>query len=161
MDNAIGPDGNPRIFYLIKLAHAALTRAAGQGAASHGGPTGVQMGALFVLAARGPVLMKDLAQELAINNSAVTGLVARMEDAGLVSRENDASDGRAVKVAATPKGAKAAARALPMVRELNAAALEGFSKPEIAVIARFLTELPARVERCTAQFQQPENRRKP
>jgi DNA-binding MarR family transcriptional regulator len=161
MDNAIGPDGKPRIFYLIKLAHAALTRAAEQGAALYGGPTGVQMGALFVLTARGPVLMKDLAREMAINNSAVTGLVARMEEAELVTREADAIDGRAIKVAARPKGAKAAARALPLVRELNAAALDGFSKSEIAVIARFLTELPARIAARQAQSQQPEKRRIP
>jgi DNA-binding MarR family transcriptional regulator len=160
MDNAIGPDGKPRIFYLVKLAHAALTRAAEREAVLRGGVTGVQLGALFVLAARGQVLMKDLAEELSINNSAITGLVSRMEEAGLVMRLPDATDGRAVKVAATPKGAKAAASSLPIVREMNEAALDGFSKAEIAVIARFLKELPARIE-SRAPVQQPDRRRKP
>lgn len=150
--SGIGPDGQPRVFYLIKLAHAALTRAAEREAASRSGVTGVQMGALFVLAARGPILMKDLAEELAINNSAITGLVSRMEEAGLARREADDQDGRAVKVVATPKGAKAAATALPLVRAMNAAALDGFSGEEIAVIARFLSGLPARI-------QQPKKRR--
>lgn len=160
MDNAIGPDGKPRVFYLIKLAHTALTRAAEREAVLRGGVTGVQLGALFVLTARGPVLMKELAAELSINNSAITGLVSRMEEAGLVTREDDATDGRAVKVAATREGAKAAAAALPAVRAMNAAALEGFSKDEIAIIARFLTELPARIE-SRAPIQQQSKRRKP
>jgi DNA-binding MarR family transcriptional regulator len=77
-----------------------------------------------------------------------------MEDADLVRREADEEDGRAVKVAATPKGAKAATAALPVVRAMNAAALEGFSDKEIAVISRFLTGLPERI-------QQTEKRRKP
>lgn len=160
MNNAIGRDGKPRILYLIKLAHSALTRAAEREAVLRSGVTGVQMGALFVLGARGPVLMKELAAELSINNSAITGLVARMEEAGLVERAADATDGRAVKVAATVKGAKAAAAALPFVRAVNAAALDGFSKAEIAVIAKFLTELPLRIER-PAHIRQPEKRRKP
>jgi MarR family transcriptional regulator, organic hydroperoxide resistance regulator len=159
MDNAIGPDGKPRILYLIKLAHSAITRAAEREAVLRGGVTGVQLGALFVLNARGPVLMKELAEELSINNSAMTGLVSRMEEAGLVERAADATDGRAVKVAATTKGAKAATAALPFVRAMNAAALDGFTKTEIAVIARFLTELPTRIER-PAPIQQPEKRRK-
>jgi MarR family transcriptional regulator, organic hydroperoxide resistance regulator len=159
MDNAIGPDGKPRILYLIKLAHAALTRAAERDANLRGGPTGVQLGALFVLAARGPILMKDLAAEIGVNNSAITGLVARMEEAGLVNRAAHDTDGRAVMVAATPKGAKAAAAALPKVRAMNEAALEGFTKAEIAVIARFLTELPARIDARAQPIQQPQNRR--
>lgn len=161
MSNATGPDGKPRIFFLIKLAHAALTRAAEREAAARGGVTGVQLGALFVLAARGPVLMKDLAEALSINNSAITGLVSRMEEAGLAARSGDETDGRAVKVGATHKGAKAAAAALPIVRAMNEAALDGFTKPEIAVIARFLTELPARIEARGQPVQQRERRRSP
>lgn len=161
MDNAIGPDGKPRILYLIKLAHAALTRAAGREASLRGDVTGAQLGALWVLTARGPILMKDLGEELSINNSAITGLVSRMEEAGLVTRAPDAHDGRAVKVAATGKGAKAAAAALPVVRALNAAALDGFTTAEIATIARFLVELPGRIEGQTTQVQQTAKRRKP
>jgi DNA-binding MarR family transcriptional regulator len=161
MDNAIGPDGKPRILYLIKLAHAALTRASERKAVSRSGPTGVQLGALFVLASRGPILMKELADELAINNSAATGLVSRMEEAGLVARHADERDGRAVKVAATAMGKKAAAAALPGVRRLNAAALDGFTAAETDVIARFLTELPARIDAQGGLIQQPEKRRKP
>jgi DNA-binding MarR family transcriptional regulator len=160
VENAVGPDGKPRILYLIKLAHAALTRGAEREAALSAGVTGVQLGALFVLAARGPVLMKDLAEELAINNSAITGLVSRMEEAGLVERRADETDGRAVKVVATAKGAKAAGAALPSVRAMNAAALDGFTNGEIAIIARFLTELPARIDALGASDRQREKRRK-
>jgi DNA-binding MarR family transcriptional regulator len=159
--NAIGPDGKPRVFYLIKMAHAALARATERAAESRGGVTGVQMGALFVLSARGPLLMKDLAEELAINNPAITGLASRMEDAGLVTREADSADGRAIRIAATAKGLKAAQAALPFVRAMNAAVLEGFNAQEISVIARFLSGLPARAEAQAEQFQQSEKRRKP
>jgi MarR family transcriptional regulator, organic hydroperoxide resistance regulator len=159
MDNAIGPDGKPRIFYLIKLAHMALTRAAERHAVP--GVTGVQLGALFVLASRGAILMKDLAEELAINNSAITGLISRMEEAGLVTRDADERDGRAVRVAATADGVKAAAKVLPAVRALNSLALEGFTKAEIAVIARFLTELPARLDARDPQILQTKTRRQP
>jgi DNA-binding MarR family transcriptional regulator len=156
MDNAIGPDGKPRILYLIKRAHAAMSRATERGA---DGVTGVQMGALFVLTARGPILMKDLAAAIGVNNSAITGLVARMEEAGLAVRHAHETDGRAVLIAATPKGAKAAAAALPNVRALNAAALEGFNKAEIATIARFLTGLVEKLEDRTDQNSLRQNRR--
>ncbi|SDZ29910.1 DNA-binding transcriptional regulator, MarR family [Amycolatopsis xylanica] len=62
---------------------------------------------LCVLMAR-PQGMSDLIATLGLAKSSLTGLVDRTERNGLVRREPDPSDARAVRVALTPHGAKLA-----------------------------------------------------
>jgi DNA-binding MarR family transcriptional regulator len=68
-----------------------------------------QLRLLGVLRDREPG-MQELARYLKLDKSSVTGLIDRAERRGLVRRAAHPQDGRAVRVAATPRGQELAAR---------------------------------------------------
>lgn len=59
------------------------------------------LGALYRL---GPTRLTALAAHEAVTQPAMTGLIRRLEGAGLVTREDDPADGRAVLVGLTAQG---------------------------------------------------------
>jgi len=63
-----------------------------------------ELGVLNALNRRGPLRISNLAADQEMTQPGMTQLVTRMEQAGLVSRQADPSDGRAVLVAATDTG---------------------------------------------------------
>ncbi|NMH96184.1 MarR family transcriptional regulator [Pseudonocardia sp. K10HN5] len=63
-----------------------------------------QYRALVVLASRGPQRAVDLAAALGVNPSSATRLCDRLSRAGLVRRQRQSADRRAVKVALSPRG---------------------------------------------------------
>jgi DNA-binding MarR family transcriptional regulator len=73
------------------------------------GLTAAQFNVLNLLAAREQAAgfsQRELADALVVDRSNVTGLVDRMESAGLVRRENDAADRRVYRVRLTAAGKK-------------------------------------------------------
>jgi DNA-binding MarR family transcriptional regulator len=70
------------------------------------------------LAAKGPLRMNELADELILSRGGATRLVARMEEAGLVGRETPPNDRRATFAVLTDKGREAFEGALPTHLEL-------------------------------------------
>jgi len=64
--------------------------------------------------------VSDLAQRLQLAQSTVTELVARAEDAGLVSRESSTEDARVAYLHLTPEGEKRVARAFESLAEERA-----------------------------------------
>ena len=82
--------------------------------------------------------MKDLGRALQLKNSAVTGLVARMEENGLIVRGQSALDARAGTLHMSAKGGEVLAHALPLLDSLNEQLKAGFSEEELAIVARFL-----------------------
>ena len=58
--------------------------------------------------------MQELARAVLLSKSGLTRLVDRMEEAGLVARQADASDRRALRVVLTPAGREALRRATPV-----------------------------------------------
>jgi DNA-binding MarR family transcriptional regulator len=75
---------------------------------------------------------------LGINASAITALIGRMEDAGLVRRQPSSADQRVIHLFATADGLAKAAAAKPVLARLNARLVEDLSDQDIATIARFL-----------------------
>ena len=67
-----------------------------------------QQGQLLAFLRGQPMGMGELGVALGLAKSTVTGLVDRSERAGLVQREPDLSDSRAIRVALTPHGTKIA-----------------------------------------------------
>jgi DNA-binding MarR family transcriptional regulator len=76
---------------------------------AHHGLTRQQSRMLFVLHAR-PTNMLGLGAELNLVKSTMTGVVARMEDAGWVQRTADPRDRRNAVLTLTPEGAQLAGR---------------------------------------------------
>ena len=97
-----------------------------------------QLGVLFFLQKNPGALLKDVSDVLGVNASAITALIARMEDAGLVRRQPSNDDQRAIHLYATTSGLAKAAAARPILARLNARLTGDFSEREIATVARFL-----------------------
>ncbi len=64
----------------------------------------VHLNVLFVLSEEGPLPMNGLAELLDVSQASATGIVDRMEQRGLVTRERDPYDRRVVRVVLTPQG---------------------------------------------------------
>lgn len=96
---------------------------------------------LHTLARRSPLRLGELTAAEQVTQPAVTQLVARLENDGLVERRPDPRDGRAVLVHITPAGAEiVAARRADRVARL-APTLERLSAEERSAIAAALPAL--------------------
>ncbi|GAA6133949.1 hypothetical protein NBRC116188_07380 [Oceaniserpentilla sp. 4NH20-0058] len=100
-----------------------------------------QLGALLNINEQQGCLLKELAEVLNLNNSALTGLANRMEKNGLIKRQTCEHDGRASRLYLTALGQKKVDVALPAIKQLNQAIKGDFSDAEILVIVKFLTHL--------------------
>jgi DNA-binding MarR family transcriptional regulator len=130
----------PRLFYMMSLAQHRLMKTT-DAAFKPLGISGAQLGVLFLLEKRPGVMLKDVSDGLGINASAITALIGRMEDAGLVRRRPSDDDGRAVHMFATAEGLARIAAVKPVLARLNARLTADFSEREIATIARFLNAI--------------------
>ncbi|HOK06585.1 MAG TPA: MarR family transcriptional regulator [Syntrophales bacterium] len=131
--------GEDRLIFLLFTAQNKLrTYINAALAAAEAKVTIVQAGILFLLKERDGRTMSDLSQYLGVDNSTLTGLVDRLERAGLVVRRPSPSDRRALIVEITPAGREEAQRAKGVIRPINEAIKEGFAPEEIAAFKAVL-----------------------
>ncbi len=101
---------------------------------------------LFALFEEDDVPMKAVTERASIAASTLTGMVKRMEDAGLVVRYRDKSDGRSTRLALTPLGRSLKPRclelALTMERELN----KGLSAAEQDTLLHLLSRVSGNIQ---------------
>jgi DNA-binding MarR family transcriptional regulator len=133
-----------RLIFLLSVGQRRLQRWIEQQMASENGLTSAQSGVLFYLGRNDGALIGDIAEALDIVPSAMTGLAARMERAGLLRRVADGNDGRASRVYLTEDGLTARKHAVARTRALNARLTEGFTDREIEIVARWLTSLQSK-----------------
>ncbi len=91
----------------------------------------VQTGILFALQKRDGQTMTELSTVLGIDNSTATGLVDRLQKAGLVNRRPSQSDRRKYKIFMTAQGVAECKKAKPIIRQVNNEIKKGFSKNEM------------------------------
>lgn len=127
-----------RLFYLLNRAQHRIYKHADQVCQQALGVSVTQLGALLLLAQQPGCLLKDLASNLDLNNSALTGLAGRMEENGLIQRQPCEQDGRASRLYLTPLGQTKIEQARPLITQLNSALTQDFTAEEIQVILRFL-----------------------
>ncbi len=130
-----------RIFFMLSKASRELIKGTDRHLTKHLGITTTQIGALFFLVKNDGCLLKEMSKGLTLNNSAVTGLVSRMEINGLVNREPCHKDGRAFRIFITEKGREMALKGFPMVNKFNEFITDRFTESEIGVIVRFLNQI--------------------
>jgi len=128
----------PRLIYKLSLAQHRLLKSADLAFREAAGISTTQLGVLFFLQKSPGALPKDLSDALGVNASAITALIARMEDSGLVRRQPSRDDQRAIHLFATASGLAKAAAARPVLARLNARLTGDFSERDIATVARFL-----------------------
>jgi DNA-binding MarR family transcriptional regulator len=144
-----------RLFFLINRAQHAVQRLVDRRCAAELGVSSTQVGALFYVAKHDGCLHKDLAAALGQHASAVTGLVGRMAEAGLLERRPDAVDGRAARLHLSARGKKTLAAARPLLAQLNELLTGGFTPAEIETVARFLRATVERTERASLEVETP------
>lgn len=129
-----------RLVYLLNVGQRRLHRWS-QARTVAGGVTAVQAGLLFFLGKNDGALTSEAAAALDLKAPGMSGLVDRVERAGLVERHSDELDRRASRLWLTGAGRAALKRAKSGLAELNAQLTEGFTESEIDVVARWLTSL--------------------
>jgi DNA-binding MarR family transcriptional regulator len=128
---------NHRLIYLLNVAQRRLQRFAASRAED--GITPAQTGLLFVLGSEDGMLMGEAGAALDLGPAGISGLVDRMTAARLVERRADAADKRVWRIHLTAKGRAMRARAQAETAALNARLMEGFSREEIDIVARWLS----------------------
>lgn len=131
-----------RLVYLLSVAQKRVQRALA--ASSSDAVPPAQAGLLFVLGKRDGVLMGEAGAALDLGPAGISGLVDRMAASGLVERRPDPDDARGWRIYLTTKGRKAMVRAKDVAHAANARLMEGFSAPEIDIVARWLTSVQAK-----------------
>ena len=96
---------------------------------------------LAALRERGGLRLTELAARTSIEISTLSRLVGSMETAGLVSRERDSDDARAIAIRLTEAGDALTARLTPEAEALERTALAGFSEAEASQLKTQLERL--------------------
>lgn len=138
------PAGRERLYHLLQTAAHRLKTRADRDSQGVAGVTAAQGAVMFVIARERATTQRRVAEQLKLNESAVTGMVGRLMEAGFVSRAPSATDGRAWTVSLTPAGEAALDRFRVNLDALNAeitAALGGEAE-----VARFADGLRAILE---------------
>lgn len=133
-----------RYMYLLSTAQKRLRRRLEQQAESRAGISVVQAGALFALLRQDGMLSTELASQLDIAPSAMTGLADRMLRGDLVQRRVDEQDKRINRLWLTAHGREVALTAQGELGPLNKSLTQGFSEAEMAVVSRWLTAVAER-----------------
>ena len=132
--------------YLLSTAQKRLRRRLEQQAESRAGVSVVQAGALFALLRQDGLLSTELASQLDIAPSAMTGLADRMLRGGLVERRVDERDKRINRLWLSAHGREVALTAQGELGPLNQSLTQGFSDAEMAVVSRWLKAVAERFD---------------
>lgn len=135
---------NRRLMFLLSAANRRVQRWIEAEMAAKGGLTSAQSGVLFYLGKGDGAAIGEVAEALDTAPSAMSGLIDRMERAGLVERRADPADGRGQRIHMTDKGREGRDYAKAGLDYINREITEGFSEAEIDTVARWLTQLQTR-----------------
>jgi DNA-binding MarR family transcriptional regulator len=91
--------------------------------------------------------MSELGQVLGIENSAITQLVDRLEDAKFLRRKMDPNDRRVLLISATPEGKAEAEKAKLIIRKVNEEIKSGFTSREIDIFKAVLSGILERFKK--------------
>lgn len=103
--------------------------------------TGVQATLLIILEPNKPLKMSYLAEMFECDASNITGLTDRLEDVGLISRDQDPKDRRIRLLSLTKKGLKLRADILAQMAESDAIGLNVLSMNEREQMYKMLAKL--------------------
>lgn len=112
------------------LLHHALGERLGLGPADHK--------CLDLLRERGPMTGSELAAITGLTTGGITGVAARLEEAGFVHREADPEDGRKQILHPSPEGARELHAVFAPIHQEVAALLAAYDVEQLAAIADFI-----------------------
>jgi DNA-binding MarR family transcriptional regulator len=113
--------------------------------------TGPQLTVLKMLEGVGDLSLSELSERIRAQNSTVTGIIDRMEQAGLVARVRSTEDRRVIKIKLTERGSRIARSIAIEPMEVFRGALEGLSPAEVRDLLRILTKVARRVQNIVSE----------
>ncbi len=121
-----------RLIYLLSMAKQALIDYTNKALLKEEVKlTIAQAGILFMLKQKNLCMMSELGQVYNIDNSAVTRLIDRLENNGLVERQVPPENRRAILIHITPRGLEEADKAKKVIKTINEEIKKGFTPEEI------------------------------
>jgi DNA-binding MarR family transcriptional regulator len=90
-----------------------------------------------------PLTQKELSQKLLVDKSNVTGLIDRMEQAGLITRDSVPGDRRSYHISMTPAGQKLVDQLEKLYWPMVADTMSSFTKTEHRELIRLTQKLRA------------------
>ena len=126
------------LYHLLQLAAHRLKGVANRAALSAGGITAAQAAALYVIREQPSAAQSVVARQLGQQESAVTAMMARLLDAGFVSRAPDEQDRRSYVLSLTERGRSALDAVHGQLDQLNARICEVASPEDVAATLRTL-----------------------
>jgi DNA-binding MarR family transcriptional regulator len=111
----------------------------------------VHLNVLFALSTEGSLPMNGLAEMLDVSQASATGIVDRMEQRGLVTRERDAEDRRVVRVVLTREGEGLIEQLAANRRDKLAQLLDTLAEDDAAALLRGLIAMRRAREALHAQ----------
>ena len=142
------PSDDRLIYLLTRAQHSLMTHLKHELNAKGNTITPAQAGILFLLRKQGHTMTK-LSRILAIDNSATTGLVDRLEKSGLAHRTANPEDRRTYLIRITEKGKAAIDEAYVTIKQVNEEIKSGFSESEIETFKKILNSVQEKFERGT------------
>ena len=130
-----------RLIYQINVARHCMMKHLDTGCRQQLGVPAAQLTALMALQEKDGLLMKDLANTLMLDKSAVTGLAKRMQANDLIVRVASEQDSRASLLKITEKGRRILGQGLGLLIGVNEQIANGFSEEELTTVSRFLNHL--------------------
>jgi DNA-binding MarR family transcriptional regulator len=134
------------LFVLHRATRAAVGRANAR--LARAGVSVAQLATLSHLGEHPGCTMTDIASLLDLNKSAASGMLRRLERAGLVRREPSPDDARASLFHVTAEGQEARRRAGPTFRAFMSELTGGLRERELDTVLGFLNNV---VERCGSE----------
>ena len=125
---------------LQQAAHAAM-KAADRASLEAAGITTAQAAMLTVTQAGEPITQRSIADQLGLNESAVTQMTARLMKLGLIERTRDAEDARAWRLSLTGAGRAALERLRAPFARINAALDAALGDEDAAALAATLVRI--------------------
>jgi len=135
-----------RLYFTLNQAQHRLRKSADRQCLAKTGASSAQLGALYYIRDNQPCSQADIAGAFGQDESAATGMLARMQKGGFIRRERDPDDRRISRVTLTTAGERTLAKADEMLRDFNRRLEKGFDRKELTVVQRFLTRIIERVD---------------
>ncbi|WP_312178340.1 MarR family transcriptional regulator [Arthrobacter sp.] len=127
----------PRLVFLTLEAERRLGRWISRRGSARG-ISAAAAGVLFFVAGNPGTATGEVAEAIHGSAAGTSGLLARMEKAGFITRTTDPKDRRTIRVSLAPAGEEAMDDVRTAIAELDDLVTEGFSPQELETVARWL-----------------------
>ncbi len=144
---AIARPVDRRLFFLLDRVHTLLSTNADYFLADRSGVSTSQAAVLIYLGYHNDCYLSDLAEGIGRKNSAITGLVTRMERQNLVERKHGGMDRRTKRVGLTSKGWEIREKVMDDFRDFNDSLVRGLTETEMDAVIKFFSLAPINIQK--------------